>query len=106
MPHLRFRGFDEDTLERQVPALTARLAAIFGCPGDWITVESVATRFLTRPAQPMVEIVWFDRSPAVRDAVAAALHETAPGEGLPAPVVIFTPVAPNNYYENGKNFSG
>lgn len=106
MPHLRFRGFDEDTLERQVPALTARLAGLFGCPGDWITVEGVATRFLTRPAQPMVEVVWFERGPAVRDAVAAALHETAPGEGRPSPVVIFTPVAPNNYYENGKNFSG
>ncbi len=106
MPHLRFRGFDEAILEQYLPTLLPSLASLISCPEDWITVESVPTRFLTQPATPMVEVVWFAREQSVQDAVARALHEAALTWVHPPPVVIFTPVATANYYENGKNFVG
>lgn len=105
MPHIRFRGFeDEYTLEENAPALLARLAGIIGCPEDWITMEIVATRFITRPAVPMVEVLWFPRDKPVRDKVALIFCENETSGGRPAPVVIFMPIAPGDYYEDGRAF--
>lgn len=105
MPHLRFRGFDEAALEKAVPALIPRLAGILGCPEDWLTAEIVATRFLTPPGAPMVEVLWFARPDAVRDLFAAALVAPETEAGRPAPTVVFLPLGKGDYYEDGKNFA-
>lgn len=106
MPHLRFRGFDEAILDQYAPSLIPTLAAAIGCPEVWITIESVPTRFLTVPQQPMVEVVWFPRMQSVQDEVARILYEAAISWVHPEPVVIFIPVAKKDYYEDGKNFIG
>lgn len=105
MPHLRFRGFDESALAARAPALPPELAAIIGCPADWITLECVATRFLAGPAAPMIEVLWFPRENSVRDALARALREAALAWGGPAPAIVFIPLAKADYYEDGKNFA-
>lgn len=106
MPHLRFRGFDEAILDQYAHSLIPALSGATGCPESWITIESVPTRFLTRPAAPMVEIVWFAREQAVQDEVARILYEAALAWVHPEPVVVFIPVAKKDYYEDGKNFIG
>lgn len=99
MPHLRFRGFDEARLDTLAPTLPAPLAALFSCPEDWITLEAEASRFLAGPPSPMIEVTWFARENAVRDAVAGLLFRVAPDAA-----VVFRPVTKGDYYENGKNF--
>ncbi len=102
MPHLCFRGCDESFLEKLTPALVADLASIFDCPPDWVTVESMATRLLTRPPLPWVEVVWFERGSTVRDRAALALAAPFARAGAPVPTVVFRAVAPADYYEDGR----
>jgi hypothetical protein len=106
MPHLRFRAFDEAILEQYAASLIPTLATAISCPESWITIEVVATRFLTTPAQPMVEVVWFPRVQSVQDEVARILYEAAVAWVHPEPIVVFIPVAKKDYYEDGKNFVG
>lgn len=104
MPHLRFRGCDEALLERLTPALVSRLAGEIMCEPDWITVECVATRYLTTPPVAFVEILWFDRGAAVKDRVAAALAEAFSAHGVSVPTIRFVPIHPGDYYEDGRHF--
>ena len=104
MPHLRFRGCDEAALESLIPGLLPRLAEGFACPEDWITVECVATRFLTRPVAPFLEILWFERGQEVRDAIVARVVEAFAGHGLGVPTVVFLALEKTAYYEDGRHF--
>ena len=104
MPHLRFRGFDESILEQYAPSLLPALAGVFGCPEDWISLEVVVTRYITRDAVPMVEVLWFPRDRETQDRVAKTLYEAALTWVHPAPIVVFLPVAKTDYYEDGKSF--
>lgn len=101
MPHLRFRGCDDDLLECLTPVLVARLAEVIGCPPDWITVESVPTRYLTRPSLAFAEVLWFDRGATMQDGVARVLAEIFAARGAAVPTVLFTRLAKGDYYEDG-----
>ena len=106
MPHIRYRGFeDEYAVEEYAPALVGRLAGIIGCPADWITMEIVTTRFLTRPAAPMVEVLWFPREKTVQDLVAETLCRPETQARRQTPVVVFIPIDKGDYYEDGKAFA-
>ncbi len=105
MPHLRFRGFDEAKTEAATAALLPELSKIIGCPEDWFSAECVHTRFLTKPALPTVEVVWFARDQSVQDAAARAIHEATRAAGETAAVVMFIPVSKSDYYENGERIA-
>ena len=104
MPHVRFRGFDDALLEKHAPALVAPLAQAIDCPEDWITLESVATRYLTQPPLAMVEVLWFSRGQEVQDAVATLLDREVKAWAGISPTVVFQALEKENYYEDGQHF--
>lgn len=104
MPHLRIRGLDSALVDKRACELVAPLAGIIDCPEDWITIEEVATRYLTRPPLPMIEVLWFSRGPEVRDAVAACIDSAVKAWAGVSPTVVFYPLAQADYYEEGGHF--
>lgn len=103
MPHLRFRGLDSPAIREPLHPVLEQLAAIIGCPQDWLTAEEIATRYHT-PSAPMIEVLWFARGREVQDKVATVLATAYTKDGV-APVVVFLPVDKENYYEDGRSFA-
>lgn len=104
MPHLRIRGMDSSLLEKNASALVAPLARIIDCPEDWITIEEMATRYLTQPPVVMIEVLWFSRGQEVQDAAAGLLTREVQAWAGVSPTVVFYPLEKANYYEDGAHF--
>lgn len=110
MPHLRFRGIDQEPIRTISHALLDQMEAIIKAPRDWFSLEVIHSTFLFDGAEkspgPIVELLWFDRGMAVQDQVATAITDllkphTPAGQDI---TIIFVPLAKNNYYENGQHY--
>jgi hypothetical protein len=105
MPHLRLRNIDPLLAQARAVRLIDRLTEAVGCERSWFTLELVSTQPLDtgsgQPPQPLVEVLWFDRSPELRKAVASILAEEL-GQGADCLTTVFLVIGEGNYYENGE----
>lgn len=109
MPHLRIRSLDSDQVAKLSTSLVAELAEITGAPADNFTLELVQTQFFQGgevvASFPFVEVLWFQRPQAMQDACAVLItkrvKDVVPEQDV---VVVFTELAKDGYYENGKHF--
>ena len=108
MPHLRFRAVEEPHVQKLSEDLPEALAFVLNCPEDYFTLEHVKTTFYfggsAVKATPMVEIQWFERGQEARDLVAQMIHEALNGLGYEETMVVFTPLDPLAYYDNGMHY--
>ncbi len=109
MPHLRVRSLTPDQVAKLSTSLVSDLAEITGAPVDNFTMELVSTQFFQEgkvvTSFPFVEVFWFERPQAMQDACAALItkrvKDVVPEQDV---VVVFTELAKDGYYENGKHF--
>ncbi len=108
MPHLHIYNVDEALLLSASKRLTDRLQQAIGCERSWITLDLVASRQVAdgqwRSGNPFVEVLWFSRPEAVREAVSAILSEELKGAAAFV-TTVFRELDPTLYYEDGKNFA-
>ncbi|MFC4600147.1 DUF1904 family protein [Cohnella hongkongensis] len=106
MPHLLFRGVAPEQVRSISGPLVSELAAICRCPEDDIMLECLLTTALfggeTVPSYPFVEVAWFDRGAAVRDAAAACIDRHVRALGVPELEIAFRRYERESYYANGK----
>lgn len=81
------------------------------CPAEDFTFENIESTFFFRGekgnAYPFVEVYWFDRGQDVQDKVATEITQQVRkllGSDEPYIAVIFTPLMPSRYYDNGKHY--
>ncbi|WP_027085728.1 DUF1904 family protein [Cohnella panacarvi] len=107
MPHLLIRGVDPDRLASVSEALAGELAVIFDCPSDHILLECMHTTAVFAgkrvASYPFVEVVWFERGTAARDAAAACVDRyVREALGLEEMEIAFRVYTPDAYYSNGQ----
>ncbi len=105
MPHVRIRNVPLETVREASKALVDRLQAAIGCDRSWITLAvepaiAVADGELGG-GSPYVEVHWFPRPPEVKAAVSSILSDALKG-GAEYLTTVFVPLAPADYYEDGK----
>lgn len=108
MPHIRVRGVKVE----QVQKLSENhhgLAALINTSPDNFTFEWVPSQFFSngKPGghYPFIEVLWFERGPDVRKAVARLLTARMLELNGPGDVaVVFQPLNPQDYFENGEHF--
>ncbi|UXI01877.1 DUF1904 domain-containing protein [Photobacterium sp. TY1-4] len=111
MPHLRFRAVEFDNVKAMSTALVDELQPLMACPREDFTVEHVSTTFIfdgeVSDAYPFVEVLWFDRGQEVQDQVAEVITRQVREELEDTELdvaVIFTPLSPAAYYDNGTHY--
>ncbi len=109
MPHLRFRSFTAEQILKLSVSMPARLAECMETTPDNFTFELIGTQYfqagLKASADPMIEVLWFDRGQATQDKAALKITELArqvlASEYI---AVVFISLPKSAYYENGKHF--
>lgn len=112
MPHLRIRALSDSAVSALSLSLPFELAKILVTSEDNFTLEKIATTFYRNGAaipegegDPMVEILWFERGPDVRDAAAKKVTELVRAHSKSEFIaVVFVGLPKDSYYENGVNF--
>ena len=112
MPHIRVRALSDSAVGALSLFLPIELAKIINTSEDNFTIEKIATTFYRGgaavsdgEADPMIEILWFDRGTEVRDATAKKVTELVRQYTKSEYVsVVFVGLPKDNYYENGKSF--
>lgn len=108
MPHLRFRAVEEAHVQQLSENMPEALAFVLNCPVDYFTLEHVKTTFYFGgnkvQATPMVEVHWFERGQETRDLVAQMIHEAVTALGYDETMVVFKPLDPLAYYDNGMHY--
>lgn len=112
MPHLRFRGLTESAVKDLSRSLPKELATLLKTSEDNFTVEKVATTFFRggdlvedRQADPMVEMLWFDRGAEARAATATKITTLVKAHTQSEYIaVVFTDIPKDYYFENGQHF--
>lgn len=110
VPHLRLRSVSESVVEDMSRELPAPLAKLLETDVDNFTFEKVATQFFkggwrADAADPMCEVLWFDRGQGVQDECARVLTDYLRAKTQAEFIaVVFTALPKQNYYENGKHF--
>ncbi|MFC5406993.1 DUF1904 family protein [Cohnella soli] len=106
MPHLLIRGVSHEGIRSVSRALVAELANICECPEDYFVLEALhTTAFFGGEAvdsYPFVEVNWFDRGLAVRDAVASCIDRHIRSVGVTEAEIAFKVYEEDAYYANGK----
>ena len=109
MPHIRIRALSDSAVSSLSLSLPAELAKILVTPEDNFTVEKIATTFYRHGAatdgDPMIEILWFERGPEVRDAAAKKVTELVRAFSKSEFIaVVFVSISKDSYFENGSSF--
>ena len=111
MPHLRVRAFDIFRLKKISSTLIDKLYPIMQCPPADFTIEYIPSEFVgPNKPYPMVEVLWFNRGQDVQDKSAAIITklvqaELDGGDEMNKDVaVIFQPLSPDTYYDNGTHY--
>lgn len=108
MPHLRFRAVEENHVKTLSETLAEALSFALNTPADYFTFEHVKTAFyyggeaVKGPAT--VEVMWFERGQEAQDLTAQMLHEALMSNGYEETTIIFAPLAPKAYYDNGQHY--
>ncbi|WP_413584736.1 DUF1904 domain-containing protein [Bdellovibrio sp. HCB274] len=109
MPHLRFRGINQDQVAKLSQTLPNNLAATMETTEDNFSIEHIHTDFFSKGqkggAYPFVEVLWFQRSQEIQDQSAKIITEQVkqycPNDDV---AVIFVSLTKSAYYENGSHF--
>ncbi len=112
MPHLRLRALSDSAVSALSVSLPPELAKILNTSEDNFTVEKIATTFYRHgeavpegQADPMVEFLWFERGPEVRDMAAKKVTELVRLHTKSEYIaVVFVSLPKECYYENGVKF--
>lgn len=112
MPHLRIRSLSEAAVKALSVTLPQELSKILNTPEDNFSIEKIATTFYRsgeavsdEQTDPMVEFLWFDRGIEIRTAAAKKVTDLVkPHTRSEYIAVVFTDIAKDYYYENGKHF--
>ncbi|WP_106478520.1 DUF1904 family protein [Phytohalomonas tamaricis] len=109
MPQLRFHGVTPARLAPVSRQLLDRLAEVTATARDDFTLECIASTFIfdgeEAPPFPFVEVLWFERGDAVRDACAAAITQALSDSGLNEVEVFFIALDKRSYYARGQHFA-
>ncbi|WP_176426381.1 DUF1904 family protein [Cobetia sp. QF-1] len=102
MPQLRFHGVTPARLAPVSRVLIDQLSETTTTARDEFTLECVATQYVfdgeTVDAFPFVEVLWFERGQATRDACATAIDQAMRKAGYPEAETFFIALSPSNYY--------
>lgn len=109
MPHIRIRALSEEQVQGLSSQLCTELAQIIQTPEDNFTVELISSQFYSQnkpvQADPMVEVLWFDRGQDVQNRAAKRITEMLQEISASHFIsVVFIPLLTRNYYENGQHF--
>lgn len=109
MPQLRFHGVTPARLAPVSRALIDQLSEAATTARDEFTLECVASHYVfdgeTVDAFPFVEVLWFERGQAVRDACAAAIDQAMRDAGYPQAETFFIALSASGYYIAGQPLS-
>lgn len=109
MPQLRFHGVTPARLAPVSRGLLDRLARAADTARDDFTLECIASTFIFDgeevPSFPFVEVLWFERGDAVRDACAEAITQALTESGLGEVEVFFIALDRRGYYAGGRHFA-
>lgn len=110
MPHFRFRALEPQTVQALSETLGNELPALMNAPREDFTFEYIYSTFFfdgaVSQAYPFVEVLWFDRGQDIQNKVATVITEHVRSV-LASPVdvaVIFSALAPNQYYDNAQHY--
>lgn len=109
MPHIRIRAMKPDQVAGLSKTLVKDLATTIKTSEDNFTFELVPTQFFSGgesvTGSPFVEVLWFERTADVQqqvaDLITTAIKKIVSDEYI---AVVFLPLLPQNYYENGQHF--
>lgn len=109
MPHIRIRSMTDSQVQALSQCLPAELSKIIKTPEENFTFEAIATQFYLAGkmvnSDPMIEVLWFDRGQAAKDACAEKITQFAKQFSAASYIaVIFISIPQDSYYENGKHF--
>lgn len=109
MPHIRIRSLDESVVKKLSRELPRELSMIMQTPVDNFSVELIATQFFKDgviiEGDPMIEVLWFERSEDVKNASAAKITELVRSHVSSEFIsVVFLALPKQDYFENGQHF--
>lgn len=101
MPYLRFKGFDEEGLQRALPELVDEFSRVAAVPLEIVKVELLnITQISATPRS--LEIYMFPRTQEKHDAIAATLHDLLTRFNYLGVHIFFVLLAPSLYYKEGR----
>lgn len=101
MPYLRFKGFQDQALERVAPVIVEEFAYIVNVPEEKVKIELLQVQQITN--SPLsVEILMFQREQEMHHAVAAKINDILVEAGFPGVHIFFVILSPQLYYKEGK----
>ncbi|WP_413575119.1 DUF1904 domain-containing protein [Bdellovibrio sp. HCB290] len=109
MPHLRFRGLNQNHVAKLSQTLPTELAPAMATGEDNFSFEYIHADFFNKGqsggAYPFVEVLWFQRSQDIQDRSAKIITDhvkaLCPQDDI---AVIFVSLEKSAYYENGSHF--
>lgn len=109
MPHLRFRGIEEEKIVDISTELLDKLEKAIDCPRDYFTVEHISSKYIFDGVRnagkwPFVEVLWFDRGNEIMKEVASIITEIIQRDIKTDVTVYFTNLNKEHYFENGEHF--
>lgn len=109
MPHIRIRSLSSEQVQALSGKLSSELAKIIQTSEDNFTIELIQTQFYSQnepfQSDPMVEVLWFDRGQEIQDQAARKITDILRAVAAFSFIaVVFIPLLPTNYYENGQHF--
>lgn len=101
MPFLRFKGFDEEVLQRALPVLVEEFSRVAAVPSGIVKIELLNITRIT-PTPPSLEIFMFPRAQEKHDAIAESLYEVLKHFGYSDVHVFFVLLTPSLYCKEGR----
>jgi hypothetical protein len=101
VPYLRFKGFDEELLQRALPVLVEEFSRVAAVPREIVKVELLnITQISATPRS--LEIYMFPRIQEKHDAIAENLYDLLSYYGCHDVHIFFVPLTPSLYYKEGR----
>jgi|GEM_PF-1216770 len=108
MPHIIFSNVKIETVTDFAIDYTSDLAALIGCPEDWILFYANESHIIVNKERShkdcYVEVKWFDREEKIKTSVAQLITDFLESQGFTEIVVEFLVINNDNYYENMKKY--
>lgn len=107
MPHLTFRGFTDDQVQKASDVLIPNLAKLLDCPEDYFIFDNLLVSSFYKGEKaatfPYINIAWFERGKTQRDAMAQVITKAMFELGVAELEIGYTVLAEDGYYINGKS---
>lgn len=107
MPHLTFRGFTDNQVQKASEILIPDLAKLLDCPEDYFMFDALSVKSFYKGQEavtfPYINIAWFERGKTPRDAMAQLITQAMNALGVPELEIGYTVLTEAGYYINGKS---